>query len=158
MMDEVESTNETKVETPVSKKSPKPKKSPSPKKVAKPVKKAAKSKKPAKKEKVSRPARDNARKVAKATEGKLNTDQIRVLRSLQKGKTCNMSQIKEGCGMSPDQKYSSPFLKGIHKLAEERYIKVEKDQDNRAHGYTITEKGKSVLQKAETAAKAAMKA
>lgn len=66
-----------------------------------------------------------------------------------------MSAIKTGCGIAEHQKYSGGFLKGFHALVEARYVRVEEHQDQRAHTHTITEKGKSVLQKAEASAKEA---
>lgn len=120
-----------------------------PKKADKPVKKAAK--KVAKK--AVAPPRDNARKVAKASEGKLNTDQVRILRALRKGKALVMQDIKTGVGMAAEAKYSGTFLKAIHNLRETRRVKVEEGQDHRAHTFTITERGKSDLEKAESAAK-----
>lgn len=128
-----------------------------PKKAAKkPTKKPAKvekkvAKKPAKKE--ANPPRDNARKVAKASEGKLNTDQVRILRALRKGKPLIMQDIKAGVGMAAEAKYSGTFLKSIHNLRETRRVKVEEGQDHRAHTFTITERGKNDLEKAESAVK-----
>jgi DNA-binding MarR family transcriptional regulator len=150
---QVEETTEATEETTTEKsKKTKPKPKKAAKKVAKkPAAKKA-TKKPVKKSKgESRPARDDARKVASASKGKLTTDQVRILRSLSKGRPTTMEGIKEGCGMTPEQKYSGGFLKGVHNLIEARMVKIEKDQDNRAHSYTITDKGKNTLKSAEDA-------
>lgn len=146
-------TTTTDVPTPKAKAKPKPKaKKPVPKAKpkAKPANKAAKPKAE------TRPPRDNARKVAKASEGKLNTDQVRVLRALNgKGRPLTMAEVKKGCGLEEDAKYSGGFLKSLHTLQESRLIRTDKEQDERTHTYAITDKGTAALKKAEAALKAA---
>jgi hypothetical protein len=155
------------------KKPPVPKKSPTPKpskKAATPVKAtkkapAKKSAKPTKSTKAAKksakkaatpknPPRDDARKVAACSGGKLTTDQVRVLRALKSGKTTSMNDIKSGCGIDPDGKYSGGFLKGIHALQASRYIKVDDEEGVRGHTYSITPAGKTLLDKSEAAYKA----
>ncbi len=162
---EVEETQSEEANEPVTSVPPTPKpkaKKPVPKKAVKPLAKAVKTvkkltpkkAKPAKVERKTRTVRDDARKVSKASDGKLTTDQVRILRSMPKlGRSTTMAEIKKGCGMKEDQKYSGGFLKGLHELQESRMVKVDKDQDNRSHTYTSTEKGRGVLEKAEKAAK-----
>lgn len=120
----------------------------------KPAKKPAKAAKKAKAAKAPKnPPKDNARKVAKASEGKLTTDQVRILRALRKGRPCTMQVVKVGCHIPAEAKYSGSFLKAMHNLRETRRVKVEEGQEKGLHTFTITERGKSDLEKAEAAAK-----
>ena len=96
---------------------------------------------------------DDARKVAAATDGSLNTDQIRVLRILSSGRPTLMREIKAGLGMLPTEKYSSKFLNGIHALVKGKMISCDTVQDSRAFAYTILAKGKTALKEAVAEAK-----
>lgn len=119
--------------------------------------KTAKGKKTVKKTvkaKVSRPARDNARLVAKASEGALSTDQVRQLRSLAKGKTLTRDDIKEAVGIGREGKYSSKWLTDLWELNNKGLLLITEPQEGeRAQGHTITAKGKQALERAEKAAK-----
>lgn len=96
---------------------------------------------------------DDARKVAAATDGSLNTDQIRVLRILSSGRPTLMRDIKAGLGMLPTEKYSSKFLNGIHALVKSKMISCDTVQDSRAFAYAILAKGKTALKEAVAEAK-----
>ena len=96
---------------------------------------------------------DDARKVAAATDGSLNTDQIRVLRILSSGRPTLMREIKAGLGMLPTEKYSSKFLNGIHALVKGKMISCDTVQDSRAFAYAILAKGKTALKEAVAEAK-----
>ena len=118
--------------------------------------KAKKSSKPHK----SRPAKDDARKVARASDGALNPDQVRILRVLRdngRGEL-NRNQIKEAVGIGIDKKYSGSWLKSLWALMEQKpalmfISEYEPDQKQRAHHmHSITADGRKVLERAEKAA------
>jgi hypothetical protein len=99
--------------------------------------------KPSKTEKtIKRQVKDDARKLASATEGNLSTDQIRVLRCCSSGRSVRMVQIKASVGLAPEQKYSGKFLSGIHDLCHRKFIRCTREEGSRAFLYTILEKRK----------------
>lgn len=106
--------------------------------------------------KVERP-RDNARSVAYASDGKLNTDQIRVLRRLARGE-CRMVDLKAAIGLTPEQKYSGKFLKGVHEMVASKLIAVAHYDESRAYEYSILAKGRKLLAETEADAKVIAKA
>ncbi len=129
----------------------------------------SKSKKGSKKG--SRPARDDARQVAKASDGKLTTDQVRQLRALKNGKEITRDELKVACGMKAESLYSSKWLNGLHALwnhkpalilinVEEQAVEGKTDSGRRVgtHFHTITAAGKQALESAEKKAKEASKA
>ena len=107
--------------------------------------------------KVKRPAKDDARKVAAATDGSLNTDQLRILRALSSGKELTRGDLKEAVGIGRDGKYSQKWLDGLWALATKRppLIAIGNYEKDRKSYHTITAKGKEVLKKAEEAGKKA---
>jgi len=129
------------------------------KKSAKPAK-AKKEPKP-KKAKGTRPAKDDARIVAKASDGKLNPDQVRILRVLKAAKKAvDRGDIKEGVGIGRDGKYGASWLKNLWALQAHRpkYITIEQPEpaqgERPKHFHQITKDGKDILETAEKAAKA----
>lgn len=120
----------------------------------------------------SRPARDDARQVAKASEGKLTTDQVRQLRALKNGKEITRDDLKIGCGMKAESLYSQKWLQGlwdlnnhkpalIHITVEDAATEGGKSTSGRragTHFHTITPAGKAALESAEKKAKEAAKA
>lgn len=113
--------------------------------------KAKKTKAP---KKAKRPAKDNARKVAAAIEGELNTDQVRQLRVLSKGKDLTMGDLKEGVGIGRDGKYSQGWLDSLWALARKRppFVTIGRYEGDRKNYVNITPAGKEALKKAESAA------
>lgn len=101
---------------------------------------------------------DNARKVSVASDGKLNTDQVRVLRACQSGRPTTMRQIKSFLGMAPEEKYSGKFLTGIHELIRRKLLTCTKDEGNRAFEYTLTANGRKLLIESQKSAVAIEKA
>lgn len=139
-------------------------KAPKSKSAKKPPKKAKKVVK-AKKAKGSRPARDDARLVGKASGGVLNADMVRILRALKAAGTApdkkdiSRGDIKEAVGIGRDGKYSAKWLGSLWALNEKKFIFIsESEEGHHAHGHAITAKGKEVLAKAEAEAKKAAKA
>ncbi len=133
---------------------------------AKPKAKAKTAKKPKAKakakaaKKVKRPAKDDARKVAKASDGDLDTDQVRQLRALSKGKELTRDDLKEAVGIGRDGKYSQKWLDSLWALARKRppLIAIGNYEGDRKSYHSITATGKAALKKAEDAAKKAAKA
>jgi outer membrane biosynthesis protein TonB len=123
-------------------------------KTAKKPKAKAKAKAP---KKAKRPAKDNARKVAAAMDGELNTDQVRQLRALAqaKGKELTRGDLKEAVGIGRDGKYSQQWLDALWELARKRppLIVIGNYEGDRKAYHSITAAGRKALEKAEAAAK-----
>lgn len=119
-----------------------------------PAKKSAakKSAKVRKSNPVPKKPRDDARAVAVASDGKLTTDQVRVLRTALR--PCRMVQIKAAFGLSPEQKYSGKFLSHVHQLIHAKLLLCYPTQDSRAFEYHTTPKGKTALGEATKEANA----
>lgn len=98
-------------------------------------------------------SKDDARKVAFASDGKLDTDQVRVLRCIAMRNGTYMREIKSYIGLAPDEKYSGKFLDGIHRLTSSKMIRVEVEQSSRRHVYYILDKGRKALKDAVAAEK-----
>lgn len=113
-----------------------------------------------------RPARDDARLVAKASEGKLTTDQVRQLRALKNGKEITRDELKVACGMKAESLYSSKWLNGLHALWNNKPPLIQINVEDQAtegkttsgrrvgtHFHVITAAGKHALESAEKKAK-----
>jgi hypothetical protein len=107
-----------------------------------------------------RPAKDDARKVSKHSDGSLNVDQVRILRVLRdhgRGEL-NRNQIKEAVGIGIDKKYSGTWLKSLWNLMEQKpplmfISEYQPDKNQRSHHmHSITADGRKVLERAEKAA------
>lgn len=102
---------------------------------------------------------DDAFQVAQASEGKINTAQVRILRFLKscKGKSATRKEVKEAVGHWPGRSgYHIKWVNTLRELAP-KFMKIEehepKDGEPAKHTYTITALGKATLEKAEKAAK-----
>lgn len=119
----------------------------------KPAKKSkgAKASKGGTKGKGTRPAKDDARKVAKCSKDKLNTDQVRILRALRsaKGRELTRDDIKDAVGIGRDGKYSQTWLASLNALAEAKYMKINSYEGQRAFSHTLTKLGEQVLAASE---------
>lgn len=127
------------------------------KKVAKKTTKKKATEKVVKKKPVKQSSsRDDARAVAKASNGKLNIDQVRVLRALAKPgqkKEMTRGDLKEAVGIGRDGMYSGKWLKSLWALAEKGFITTPEYEEDRLYYHTITSVGKKALASAEKAHK-----
>lgn len=121
-------------------------------KIVKAGPKSAKARAKSKSNPVPKKPRDDARAVAVASDGKLTTDQVRVLRTALR--PCRMVQIKAAFGLSPEQKYSGKFLSHVHQLIHAKLLLCYPTQDSRAFEYHTTPKGKLALGEATKEAQA----
>lgn len=118
----------------------------------------AKSTKSAKSSKAAAKTTDNARKVAKASDGKLDAAQVRILRALKNGKEVDRAELKELVGIGRDGKYSQAWLTSLWGLTETKpaYMSIVNSEETGTKTYhQITAAGKAALEKAEKAFKAA---
>lgn len=95
----------------------------------------------------SRNRDDGARKAAKASGGKLNTDQVRILRALLPGKTIDKADLKDAVGIGRDKKYTQQWNDALWDLHERKYIVI--DDSEKRHYFTITSVGERALEEAE---------
>jgi DNA-binding MarR family transcriptional regulator len=119
-------------------------------------KKIAPKAKVAKANSKGKPTKDDARAVAKASGGKLDTDQVRVLRALAspgQKKELTRGDLKEAVGIGREGKYSSKWLNSLWDLAEKGFIVTPEYEGERCYYHAITAKGKKALEQSEQAYK-----
>lgn len=103
---------------------------------------------------------DGAEQVAKASEGKLITSQVRILRALKKSsKPMTRLQLKEAVGLGHKKGFHIKWLKALRELAP-KYIKIKLEEggdgEQAKNYHSITDAGKNLIKEAEAnAAKAA---
>lgn len=117
------------------------------------VKKADKPTKKTKTVKVERVNKDNARWVAKVSEGKFTSDQIRILRALKGSKgAITRGDLKELVGIGRDGMYSQKWLDSLKDLETRKLLKIkiaEEGSEHRGYTHEITALGTNNLEKAE---------
>lgn len=105
---------------------------------------------------------DGCRAVAKASDGKLNSAQVRILRFLKtQKKPVDRTAIKVGVGIGAEGLYSADWLHGLWALDNSKWIKIEEHEPTEGkakHWHSITMKGKELLEKCEKSAKEDAKA
>lgn len=105
-----------------------------------------------KKKEAKKAPKDDARKVAKASNGKLDIAQVRILRVLHKNRTkrgLTRDDIKEAVGIGREGKYSGGWLKSLWDLDNKHLITTSNYGDDRKYYHLISETGKKVLERAE---------
>jgi hypothetical protein len=102
---------------------------------------------------------DDARKVAKHSDGDLSTGQVRVLRALAGRKNpVTMAELKDAVGIGRENKYSASWLTDVKELyaPEYDYIRCEthptEGTGRAAFHYSIRPNGRKALEAAERAA------
>jgi hypothetical protein len=104
---------------------------------------------------------DGCEAIARASDGKLNTLQVRFLRILKArgGKALTRKELKEETGhwLHRPNQYHKKWVLALKNLAEAKLVKVEEhepDKGNARMVYSITAKGKEILDKATSKATA----
>lgn len=127
--------------------------------VAAPTKAAGKAKaapKAPKKPRTTKPD-DGARLVAKASGDQLNSSQVRMLRALAECRNqtgITRAELKVGCGIREDQKYTSDWLNSLWAMEGKKLIAIlEPLEGERAQRHLILAKGRDILKTAERIAK-----
>lgn len=139
---------------------PKAKAPKAPKKAVKKAPKVGKPKAKAAKKVVKtgekKAAKDDARQVAAASDGRLNIDQVRIVRSLKLGTAVTRDDLKELVGIGRDGKYSGKWLTSLVELSEKKppYLKITtpEAQEGERGGrrfHEVTAAGKAALASAE---------
>lgn len=97
---------------------------------------------------------DGCAEVARASEGVLDTDQVRLLRAMRNGKTYTRQDLMELVGIGRGGNYSGKWAKSLRDLGPAKLVKISVDvEGGRAHLHTITQQGKKTLEKYEKLAK-----
>jgi len=103
---------------------------------------------------------DDARAVAKTTDGFLDTQQVRILRALKKSDKKNpidMAELKDRVGIGRDKKYSKGWLDALHDLIKHKLVvstlspngSIPEEGKRRKHYYYTLSSGVKRLEKAE---------
>lgn len=106
----------------------------------------------AKEKEAKKTPKDDARKVAKASRGKLDIAQVRILRALGKNRTkqgLTRDDIKEAVGIGREGKYSGGWLKSLWDLDAKHLITTSNYGDDRRYYHLISVTGKKALETAE---------
>lgn len=116
---------------------------------------------PAKKTRGSNQPDVGCRAIARASEGKVNTGQVRVLRALRgRKKAVTFAELKTLVGITG--KYSASWLNKLWELSNDGYVKVEEYEASEGghskHYRTITPKGRKFIDDLMKSAKDAAKA
>lgn len=112
------------------------------------------------KKKGSKRRDDGARQLAKASNGKFNVDQIRILRSLKntkQNKSIDMPELKDRVGIGRDGKYSQSWLTSLKSLNDKKLIQITlsangqipKEGGRKKHFYHIFASGKKAIEQVE---------
>lgn len=120
-----------------------------------------------KKVKAVRKAKDDARLVARASEGRLDSNQVRILRALigTRKPELTRAELKDGVGIGAENRVGGPWNKSLWALysASQPLMTItehggEEGAGHKYYTFMVTARGREVLEKAEKGAKELAKA